>query len=255
MQQAWSRRFGTVMLAANNGGDQSVSGSGIYHAGEPLVAFFNASLTHAADNRVLVATVPVAVPELDLSLNLPTSDESAPLSADVKAGPSGEGCGVVGLSACSCEKFTPVPGKSWSSSVTYGNITCTASVSVRCVHVSIHVCLSLCVCVCVVVLSVFLSPVVDSTSSPATNETFAVVAYTGVAWFLEPIPLQLCALVPCAFESQCLVTDPYLRALYKTSALFDQVSLSANFTQPDTNAIFFMSAAEDGQILSAGVSV
>jgi hypothetical protein len=58
MQQAWSRHFNAVLLAANNGGERSESGSGMYAAGEILASFFDPDKEGTADEKLLIASVP-----------------------------------------------------------------------------------------------------------------------------------------------------------------------------------------------------
>lgn len=57
-QQGWSRWYGANLLASNDAGDLTTSGSGIYTAGEVLARRFQVNGTWPAPDRVLLANVP-----------------------------------------------------------------------------------------------------------------------------------------------------------------------------------------------------
>ncbi len=57
------------------------------------------------------------------------------------------------------------------------------------------------------------------------NNKHALVAYTGTAWFIQGLPLEICMLVHCLDGVDCMFPDPYEAKVYETTAIFDKISI------------------------------
>jgi hypothetical protein len=58
-----------------------------------------------------------------------------------------------------------------------------------------------------------------------STEKHALVAYTGTAWFIQALPIEVCTLVHCLDGPDCMFPDPYESKVYSTEAVFDYISV------------------------------
>jgi predicted amidohydrolase len=223
-QQAWSRHFGSAFIAANNGASRFSSGSGIYFNGTVDAAFFNATLDGSADEKLLVADVPVHV-------NTAAPKQMMPLGKSQNRGSSGRiiggkpeppqkkkhiAAGLCGTVPGDCKFFTPTPGSKGKLTATDGNLTCSAVYSV--------------------------SP--SSRSDPAH---FALVSTSSWVWVSQWVQVQICGVVRCVDDVVCVVLDPFLESVYTDGSVFDELAISGDFA-PEV-ALFPLGATDGGQVM------
>lgn len=147
-QQGWSRRFEATLLAANDALDYGNSGSGIYHQGEILTSFFDPSLAGPADEKLLIAKVPISnnqkpsnYPKISSNNNTQNLVAPAPrkpntpqdlnqlkqvLTSSIFVNRSSI-CGIV---PGGCQFFYAKPGLKGNLTAIDNNITCRASFSI-----------------------------------------------------------------------------------------------------------------------------
>ena len=144
-----------------------------------MTTFFNASLSGNNDDKLLVAEISNDFTRKQLQQ--PQADQKhASHHIDVGfAADVSEECGLIGVDSFNCSIFTPLPGERRTVSAHFGNLTCslTFTVDTR----------SPTTCVTSVVL------ILQQLTQTYRTEKFALVAYDGTAWFLQPLPIEVCA--------------------------------------------------------------
>eukprot|EP00056_Hartaetosiga_gracilis_P018602 m.11312 g.11312 ORF g.11312 m.11312 type:complete len:491 (-) comp6880_c0_seq1:27-1499(-) len=230
-QQAWSRAFNSTFLASNTA-VEGTSGSGIYACGKVLASYFNATGTGVDDEVLLIADVPIndctsaaATQTTILSSSKekeetklrshtpsrPSSSSSSPISSL-----SSSECGSVGIDPCACDLVHAAPGKSGTLEAQFRDLKCTAEYAFA--------------------------------KNQTTTEKFGLIAYSGEAWFLELLHIQLCAFVKCASEEKCLVSEVTNPMLYHADTLTSSLTISGNFTQVESGKQFALALVDGGHV-------
>eukprot|EP00055_Hartaetosiga_balthica_P002624 m.4627 g.4627 ORF g.4627 m.4627 type:complete len:547 (+) comp2266_c0_seq1:35-1675(+) len=222
-QQAWSREFNSTFLAANTA-VKGTSGSGMYVCGEVITSFFNATGTGETDEMLLVADIPTAtcqpLPQQQHSQQALQKKQSqypqhkTPLASLTT---SSSNCGSVGIDPCACDLVQASPGKTGVLQAEFRGLKCVAQYSFS--------------------------------ENQTTTERFGLIAYSGEAWFLELLNIQLCAFVRCANEDSCLVSEVTNPALYDASTLTSSLSIQGNFTSVQNSKQFILASVDKGQLL------
>ncbi|EGD75149.1 biotinidase [Salpingoeca rosetta] len=221
-QQAWSRAFNTTFLAANTA-EHGTSGSGIYACGHPIATYFNYTADGLQDEQLLVADVPTdpcapvssslaarSVTTARLHKNSKQSSSSNNNNNNNNDSDNNDGdnsgsasdskhCGTIGVDPCACDIVDAVPGKSGTLTAEFNGLKCTAQYSF-------------------------------AANQTATNERYGLVVYSGTAWFLEPLPAQICTLVRCATPQACITPDVSGDFLFPAHTLVNSFSIQGNFT-------------------------
>eukprot|EP01147_Barroeca_monosierra_P010839 gene10839-2915_t len=202
-QQAWSRAFNTSFLASNTA-EKGTSGSGIYACGHPITSFFNASADGVIDEKLLIADVPVY--PCDASTIVEISDTSfvanlrsktpAPLVNKISDFRGGN-CGTVGIDPCACDLVDAAPGKTGTLFAELNGLACSVNYSFS--------------------------------MNQSTSERFGLIVYSGTAWFLQPLPLQLCTFVRCASENACLIPEVTGLNAFSSETLVDSFSIYGRY--------------------------
>ena len=246
MQQAWSRRFGAAVLAANNG-DTGKSGSGIYVGGKALATYFNASRTGTADNAVLVAKVPKALPPLPPAPppgvpRLPPpppalEGHGSPRVHRPRSGSSGKplACGLLGSATPHCSYFAPDASTDGTVESSYGNLTCTATYSFAPADRG--------------------AGVGGGGGGGGGGPTFALVAFAGVAWFVQDLGVEMCAVVQCQNAGDHLDTCIPLpkvdnpAKVGRADRAFSRLHVRGNFSNLSSPLRFGLAAGAGSELL------
>eukprot|EP01079_Euglenida_sp_SAG-EU17-18_P003668 gene3668-4093_t len=213
-QQAFSRLFGSNLLAANNGLSASVSGSGVYAAGQPLSFYFNASASGAQGNRLLVAEVP---PQQAAGPH-PTRTPPTTVAVTPAGPPSpdhGHLCGPEPGTG-RCVYFEASPGKAGNASVSARNVTCSVQYEF---------------------------------AGSSGGGRYALWADDSLVYFSQWVNATACGVVHCVQgEAACVATDPLARGVYRTDAVFSRLALASDLG--DRENVYPLVAVDGGQVLS-----
>lgn len=164
-----------------------------------------------ADERLIVTSVAKVIP-MEAEVRRPSDASSARFpESDLEE----ELCGMLAIKKAPCKMFHASRNATGSASISSGPLTCTATWKFE--------------------------------DSEQPNETHALVAFSGVEWFVHAYDLEFCALVRCFEGKFCLFPDPYDIKDFSTAATFQHAKISGTFSRPN-EIIFPMMAASGGQI-------
>ena len=153
-------------------------------------------------------------------------------------------CGLLGSAVPVCSYFSPGDGSS-SIAATYGNLTCLANYTFEAAAAA------------VTAAGTGVGPGVGPGTATSSAPTFALVAYTGVAWFVRDLGVQMCAVIQCQNDDfgTCIpvpkVDDP--GEVLAADAVFASLSVRGNFSNSESPLRFGLAADAGAQLLPPGL--